>query len=66
MLLQNKCVRYWPDEKEAMKEMEVHGGTLRLRRLAETSTSDYILREFELSWEATDSVSGHACYRKML
>lgn len=56
-VLQNKCVRYWPDEKEGTKDMEVYGATLKLQRVSETSTNDYQLREFELSRIVNDSVS---------
>ncbi|ELT99897.1 hypothetical protein CAPTEDRAFT_124253, partial [Capitella teleta] len=47
----NKCVRYWPDEKEGVKEMPIYKAVLRLRRVNETSTTDYKLREFELTRE---------------
>jgi len=46
----NKCVRYWPDEGET-KNMESYKGTLILKHLKETSTDDYVLREFKLCRE---------------
>jgi hypothetical protein len=54
--LQNKCTRYWPDEKESVKDMEIYKGVLRLKRLSENSTTDYKLREFELTRESSDPV----------
>ncbi|XP_035233634.1 tyrosine-protein phosphatase non-receptor type 11-like isoform X1 [Stegodyphus dumicola] len=42
----NKCVRYWPDENQT-KEV----GKFVLKNIAESSTTDYILREFLLTKE---------------
>ncbi|XP_054719961.1 tyrosine-protein phosphatase non-receptor type 11-like [Uloborus diversus] len=42
----NKCARYWPDEDQA-KEV----GKFVLKNISESSTTDYILREFSLTKE---------------
>ncbi|XP_046397358.1 tyrosine-protein phosphatase non-receptor type 11-like isoform X2 [Ischnura elegans] len=41
----NKCARYWPEEGQ-MKEY----GRVRVRNLSESSTADYTLREFLVSY----------------
>lgn len=40
----NKCVRYWPDENQTKE-----AGKISLKNLSESSTADYILREFSAS-----------------
>lgn len=49
--LQNKCVRYWPDENQS-KEV----GKFVLKNISESSTTDYILREFLLMKEDCVSI----------
>ncbi|XP_053671405.1 tyrosine-protein phosphatase corkscrew [Anopheles nili] len=44
-----KCEKYWPDPQQS-KEW----GHARVRCLSETSTADYTLREFLLSWRGQD------------
>uniref|UniRef100_A0A182QF65 protein-tyrosine-phosphatase n=1 Tax=Anopheles farauti TaxID=69004 RepID=A0A182QF65_9DIPT len=44
-----KCEKYWPDPQQC-KEW----GHARVRCLSETSTADYTLREFLLSWRGQD------------
>ncbi|XP_058059134.1 tyrosine-protein phosphatase corkscrew isoform X1 [Anopheles bellator] len=44
-----KCEKYWPDPQQ-----NKDWGNARVRCLSETSTADYTLREFLLSWRGQD------------
>lgn len=44
LFLQNKCVRYWPEDGQTKDY-----GRVRVRNLLESSTADYTLREFTVS-----------------
>ena len=61
-LLQNKCVRYWPEPSEGSKEFETNDGMITVKHKKETNTSDYILREFEVS--RTGQVSDYLFHMK--
>jgi len=54
--LQNKCVKYWPDEKEP-REMDVFKGTLKVTNVSENTTHDHVLREFDVSFQNKVSVN---------
>lgn len=45
----SKCVRYWPEEEDSLKEYEVYKGVLSIKHVSTTENTDYILREFRLS-----------------
>lgn len=45
----NKCVRYWPEEEDGLKEYDVFKGAISVRLVSTTENTDYILREFKLS-----------------
>ena len=44
-ILQNKCVRYWPDEDQS-KELKDQNSQIIVKHVSEKSTADYTLREF--------------------
>lgn len=44
LILQSKCVKYWPDEY-SLKEY----GVMRVRNVKESAAHDYTLRELKLS-----------------
>ena len=46
---QNKCVKYWPEEDEGVKELQAPKGTIIVKFLCENEMADYMLREFEVS-----------------
>ena len=54
LLSQNKCAKYWPDDKEAPKVFETFLGNIKVTFLGEENTSDYVLRTFTIQ---RDSVS---------
>ena len=49
-------MKYWPDEVEAMKELTCYNGVICVKFLKESCTTDYVLREFEVSKEGEVSI----------
>ncbi|KAI0217927.1 Tyrosine-protein phosphatase non-receptor type 11 [Lamellibrachia satsuma] len=50
----NKCAKYWPAPEET-KDMGTYTGLLSVTNLSETTTQDYVLREFEVSFKTIDT-----------
>lgn len=42
-------MKYWPDNNDPPKEFDTYHGKIAVKYINETSTSDYVLREFEIS-----------------